>query len=39
MKYFLAPRSGEKSYENFQSTIKNGVRFEIISKHLSEEGK
>ncbi len=38
MKYFLAPRSGEKSYENFKSTIKNGIPFEVISKYLNQEG-
>ncbi len=35
--YFLAPRSGEKSWDNFQSTIKNGVPLERISAQLSPE--
>jgi hypothetical protein len=35
--YFLAPRSGEKSYKNFQSTIKNGIPIERISPYLSPE--
>lgn len=39
MNYFLAPRSGEKSYKNFQSTIKNGVPLERIERFLSDEGK
>jgi hypothetical protein len=39
MNYFIAPRSGEKSYKNFQSTLLHGVSFESISKFLDEEGK
>ncbi|MGZ6005362.1 MAG: hypothetical protein ACXWLH_04395, partial [Candidatus Saccharimonadales bacterium] len=39
MNYFIAPRSGEKSYKNFQSTIKHGVPYENIAEHLTEEGK
>jgi len=39
MNYFLAPRSGEKSYKNFQSTIKNGVPFKRIEQSLDDEGK
>lgn len=39
MRYFLAPRSGEKSYSNFQSTIKHGVPMDRIEPYLSEEGK
>src|SRR5665213_273224 len=39
MKYFLAPRSGEKSYKNFLSTIKHGVPFDRIEPFLSDEGK
>jgi hypothetical protein len=39
MNYFLAPRSGEKSYKNFESTIVNGVPFKRIEKYLTEEGK
>jgi hypothetical protein len=39
MKYFLAPRSGEKSYKNFESTIRNGVPMSRIEKFLTIEGK
>jgi hypothetical protein len=39
MKYFLAPRSGEKSYKNFLSTIKHGVPYERIAPFLSPEGR
>ncbi len=39
MNYFIAPRSGEKSYKNFSSTIKHGVPYENIAPYLSEEGK
>jgi len=39
MSYFLAPRSGEKSYKNFMSTIKHGVPFDRIEPFLSDEGK
>lgn len=39
MNYFVAPRSGEKSYKNFLSTIKNGVPFDRIEPFLSDEGK
>lgn len=39
MHYFIAPRSGEKSYKNFQSTIKHGVPFENIEPYLTPEGK
>ena len=35
MNYFLAPRSGEKSYKNFQSTIKNGIPLDRISECLT----
>lgn len=38
-RYFLAPRSGEKSYQNFLSTIKHGVPYARIEPHLAEEGK
>lgn len=38
-RYFIAPRSGEKSYKNFLSTIKHGVPFERIEPFLNEEGK
>lgn len=38
-RYFLAPRSGEKSYQNFLSTVKHGVPFSRIEPHLSDEGK
>lgn len=37
--YFLAPRSSEKSYENFLSTIKHGVPFSRIEEFLSNDGK
>jgi|GEM_PF-2966551 len=36
MNYFIAPRSGEKSYKNFESTIKHGVPLERIAKYLTE---
>lgn len=39
MNYFLAPRSGEKSYKNFKSTIRNGIPYERIEDYLSTEGK
>jgi hypothetical protein len=39
MKYFIAPRSGEKSYKNFQSTIKHGVPYDRIEPYLKAEGK
>ena len=39
MNYFLAPRSGEKSYKNFLSTIKNGVPYDRIAPFLTDEGK
>lgn len=39
MNYFLAPRSGEKSYANFLSTIKNGVPYDRIEAFLTDEGK
>lgn len=35
----MAPRSGEKSYKNYQSTIKSGVEFNLIAEHLDEEGR
>lgn len=38
-RYFLAPRSGERSYKNFLSTIKHGVPFERIEQYLAPEGK
>ena len=38
-RYFLAPRSGEKSYQNFLSTIKHGVPYTRIEPHLTDEGK
>lgn len=38
-RYFLAPRSGEKSYENYLSTLKYGVPYARIAPFLSEEGK
>lgn len=38
MNYFLAPRSGEKSYENYKSTIKYGVPLDRIEKFLPAEG-
>jgi hypothetical protein len=37
-RYFLAPRSGEKSYSNFLSTIKHGVSFDRIKGFLEPEG-
>lgn len=37
MNYFVAPRGGEKSYKNYQSTIKNGVPLERIQDFLDEE--
>jgi hypothetical protein len=39
MKYFIAPRSGEKSYRNFESTIKHGVPYENIEQYLDNEGR
>ena len=39
MKIFLAPRSNETSYENFLSTIENGVDYAIIETHLNDEVK
>ncbi len=39
MKYFLAPRSGEKSHKNYESTIRNGVPLRRIERFLDEEGK
>ncbi|MEN9912846.1 MAG: hypothetical protein RLY66_254 [Candidatus Parcubacteria bacterium] len=39
IKYFLAPRSGEKSYKNFLSTIKHGIPLDAISKSLNVDGK
>ena len=39
MKYFLAPRSGEKSYKNFESTIRNGVPLRRIEQFLDVEGR
>jgi len=39
MNYFLAPRSGEKSYKNFLSTIKHGVPYERIAPFLTDEGR
>ncbi|MFA6000281.1 MAG: DUF3883 domain-containing protein [Candidatus Paceibacterota bacterium] len=38
MNYFLAPRSGEKSYKNFESTIRNGIPLDRISSHLTRDG-
>jgi hypothetical protein len=32
---FLAPRSGEKSYKNFQSTIRNGIPLERVASYLA----
>jgi hypothetical protein len=32
MNYFVAPRSGERSYKNFESTIKHGVPLSRISE-------
>ncbi|XKT75189.1 MAG: DUF3883 domain-containing protein [Patescibacteria group bacterium UBA2103] len=37
MNYFIAPRSGERSYKNFESTIKHGVPLERISKYFNSE--
>jgi hypothetical protein len=39
MPYFIAPRSGEKSYKNYQSTIKHGVPYDRIEPYLADEGK
>jgi hypothetical protein len=39
VKYFIAPRSGEKSYKNFQSTIKNGVPLSRLSPFLNDVEK
>src|SRR5689334_11000774 len=39
MNYFIAPRSGERSYKNFQSTIKHGVPYENIERFLTDQGK
>lgn len=38
-RYFLAPRSGETSYQNFLSTIKHGVPYSRIEPYLTGEGK
>lgn len=38
-RYFLAPRSGERSYDNFVSTIKHGVPYARIEKFLNEDGR
>lgn len=39
MRYFLAPRSGERAHINSVSTIKHGVPFEKIKPYLKEEGR
>jgi hypothetical protein len=39
VRYFIAPRSGEKSHKNYLSTIKHGVPFARIEQFLSQEGK
>jgi hypothetical protein len=39
MRYFIAPRSGEKSYQNFLSSIKHGVPYEKIESLLANEGR
>ncbi len=39
MRYFIAPRSGERSYENFLSTVKHGVPYKRIEPFLDEQGK
>jgi hypothetical protein len=39
MNYFIAPRSGEKSYKNFVSTIKHGVPLIQIENFLTDQGK
>lgn len=36
---FLAPRSNESSYDNFQSTIRHGFKFDKIAQYLDERGK
>lgn len=38
MRYFLAPRSGEKSYANFESTIKSGIPLSRIEAYLDSTG-
>lgn len=38
-RYFLAPRSGEKSYKNFLSTLKHGVPYGRIEPFLDGHGK
>jgi len=37
MNYFLAPRSGEKSHKNYQSTIKHGIPLNLISAYLTQD--
>lgn len=39
MKYYLAPRSNETSYQNFLSTIESGTDYTIIEPFLNDEGK
>lgn len=39
MKFFLAPRSNETSYQNFLSTIESGLDYAIVEPHLDAEGK
>ena len=36
---FLAPRSNETSYENFKSTINDGVSPDLVFPFLSDEEK
>lgn len=38
-KYFLAPRSGEKSHKNYLSTLRHGVPYGRIEPFLEESGK
>lgn len=39
MKFFLAPRSNETSYQNFLSTIESGLDYTIVEPYLDPEGK
>ena len=39
MQIFLAPRSNETSYQNFQSTIANGIEYSQVEPYLNQDGK
>jgi hypothetical protein len=38
-RYFLAPRSGETSHQNYLSTLEHGVPYSRIEPYLNPEGK